>query len=78
MAEKMTDTDSLEEVLEAFKTLSSNKPYVVAENLTDVVKPDLIDYLKLNMPEKKVSAGPGEEPPKALDYDTWTRAAFAR
>jgi len=78
MAQKMTDTDSLEEVIKAFKTLSGNRPYVVAENLTDVVKPDLIDYLKTAMRKKEVTVS-GEEPPSnPLDYETLTKAAIAR
>jgi len=77
MADRMTDSDSQDEVLQAFKTLTGNKSYVIADNLTDVVKPDLVQYLTETMP--KATTESSDKPPSTpFNYDTWTADVFKR
>jgi len=79
MADRMTDNDTEEEVLGAFKMLTGGKEFVIAENLTDVVKPDLIQYLTETMPKKEVTPGAGEKvPANPKDFEKWTHDVFLR
>jgi len=82
MGQRMTDTDSQQEVLEGFKLLSNKKDYIVIDQFTDVVKPDIIEYLKETMPKKEKSTvviAPGDVAPvDPLDYQKWTVDVFLR
>jgi len=83
MGKRMTDTDSQQEVLEAFKLLSNKRDYIVIEQFTDVVKPDLIGYLKETMPPKDpktivLTPGDQQAPVDPLDYQKWTVDVFLR
>jgi len=82
MGQRMTDTDSQEEVLNAFKLLSGKRDYVVVDHFTDVVKSELIGYLSETMPKKEKSTivvAPGDIPPtNPFDYQKWTVDVFLR
>uniref|UniRef100_A0A4D5RA68 F-actin cross-linking protein n=1 Tax=Scolopendra viridis TaxID=118503 RepID=A0A4D5RA68_SCOVI len=72
MTRESTDTDTAEQVIESFRILAGDKPYITAEELRRELPPDQAEYCIQRMaPYKGLNAVPG-----ALDYMSFSTALY--
>ncbi|CAH1791427.1 unnamed protein product [Owenia fusiformis] len=72
MTRETTDTDTAEQVMQSFKILSGDQPYITAEILRRELPPDQAEYCIARMaPYKGPDAVPG-----ALDYSSFSTALY--
>ncbi|KAG7302025.1 hypothetical protein JYU34_013480 [Plutella xylostella] len=72
MTRESTDTDTAEQVIDSFRILAGDKPYITAEELRRELPPDQAEYCVVRMPPYR---GPGA-PPGALDYMAFSTALY--
>lgn len=72
MTRESTDTDTAEQVIDSFRILAGDKPYITAEELRRELPPDQAEYCIQRMaPFKGMNATPG-----ALDYMSFSTALY--
>lgn len=72
MTRESTDTDTAEQVIDSFRILASDKPYILPDELRRELPPDQAEYCIQRMPPYK---GPGAVP-GALDYMSFSTALY--
>ncbi|KAL4715713.1 hypothetical protein ACJJTC_006292 [Scirpophaga incertulas] len=72
MTRESTDTDTAEQVIDSFRILAGDKPYITAEELRRELPPDQAEYCVARMPPYR---GPGA-PPGARDYMAFSTALY--
>lgn len=72
MTRENTDTDTAEQVIDSFRILASDKPYILPDELRRELPPDQAEYCIQRMPPYK---GPGAAP-GALDYMSFSTALY--
>jgi actinin alpha len=72
MTRENTDTDTAEQVIDSFRILASDKPYILPDELRRELPPDQAEYCIQRMPPYK---GPGAGP-GALDYMSFSTALY--
>ncbi|CAG9583300.1 unnamed protein product [Danaus chrysippus] len=72
MTRESTDTDTAEQVIDSFRILAGDKPYITAEELRRELPPDQAEYCVARMPPYR---GPNA-PPHALDYMAFSTALY--
>ncbi|CAH0400229.1 unnamed protein product [Chilo suppressalis] len=72
MTRESTDTDTAEQVIDSFRILAGDKPYITADELRRELPPDQAEYCVARMPPYR---GPGA-PPHALDYMAFSTALY--
>ncbi|XP_068630664.1 alpha-actinin, sarcomeric isoform X2 [Battus philenor] len=72
MTRESTDTDTAEQVIDSFRILAGDKPYITAEELRRELPPDQAEYCVARMPPYR---GVGA-PPGALDYMAFSTALY--
>ncbi|XP_004928316.1 alpha-actinin, sarcomeric isoform X2 [Bombyx mori] len=72
MTRESTDTDTAEQVIDSFRILAGDKPYITAEELRRELPPDQAEYCVARMPPYR---GPGA-PPGSLDYMAFSTALY--
>ncbi|XP_049875025.1 alpha-actinin, sarcomeric isoform X2 [Pectinophora gossypiella] len=72
MTRESTDTDTAEQVIDSFRILAGDKPYITADELRRELPPDQAEYCVARMPPYR---GPGA-PPGALDYMAFSTALY--
>ncbi|XP_059607535.1 alpha-actinin, sarcomeric isoform X1 [Phlebotomus argentipes] len=72
MTRESTDTDTAEQVIDSFRILASDKPYILPDELRRELPPDQAEYCIQRMPAFK---GPGAAP-GALDYMSFSTALY--
>ncbi|XP_004208576.1 alpha-actinin [Hydra vulgaris] len=72
MTREMADTDSAEQVMESFRILAGDKPYITADELRRELPPQQADYCIARM---AAYTGPGSVP-GALDYKSFSTALY--
>ncbi|XP_050677413.1 alpha-actinin, sarcomeric isoform X2 [Leptidea sinapis] len=72
MTRESTDTDTAEQVIDSFRILAGDKPYITAEELRRELPPDQAEYCVSRMPPYR---GVGA-PPGALDYMSFSTALY--
>jgi actinin alpha len=70
MSQRAADSDTKEQILEAFKIVAGDKEFVTAEDLRKVLPNDKVDYLIKNIPLYKGNEG-------CYDYTAWAGGAFS-
>uniref|UniRef100_A0A8D8QCW6 Alpha-actinin, sarcomeric n=1 Tax=Cacopsylla melanoneura TaxID=428564 RepID=A0A8D8QCW6_9HEMI len=72
MTRESTDTDTAEQVIDSFRILAGDKPYILPDELRRELPPDQAEYCIQRMPPfKGVNAIPG-----ALDYQSFSTALY--
>ncbi|GAB6024874.1 hypothetical protein CHUAL_009988 [Chamberlinius hualienensis] len=72
MTRESTDTDTAEQVIDSFRILAGDKPYITAEELRRELPPDQAEYcIKRMAPLRGSNAVPG-----ALDYMSFSTALY--
>ncbi|XP_050427281.1 alpha-actinin, sarcomeric isoform X2 [Adelges cooleyi] len=72
MTRESTDTDTAEQVIDSFRILAGDKPYILSDELRRELPPDQAEYCIQRMaPYKGVNAIPG-----ALDYMSFSTALY--
>ncbi|XP_063828659.1 alpha-actinin, sarcomeric isoform X3 [Ostrinia nubilalis] len=72
MTRESTDTDTAEQVIDSFRILAGDKPYITADELRRELPPDQAEYCVARMPPYR---GPGA-PPGSLDYMAFSTALY--
>ncbi|CAH2041336.1 unnamed protein product, partial [Iphiclides podalirius] len=72
MTRESTDTDTAEQVIDSFRILAGDKPYITAEELRRELPPDQAEYCVARMPPYRGSGAP----PGALDYMAFSTALY--
>uniref|UniRef100_A0A6M2DCX7 Alpha-actinin, sarcomeric n=1 Tax=Xenopsylla cheopis TaxID=163159 RepID=A0A6M2DCX7_XENCH len=72
MTRESTDTDTAEQVIDSFRILASDKPYILPDELRRELPPDQAEYCIQRMPPYK---GPNGVP-GALDYMSFSTALY--
>lgn len=72
MTRESTDTDTAEQVIDSFRILAGDKPYITAEELRRELPPDQAEYCAQRMPPYRASGAP----PGALDYMAFSTALY--
>ncbi|CAO1411305.1 unnamed protein product [Diamesa serratosioi] len=72
MTRESTDTDTAEQVIDSFRILASDKPYILPDELRRELPPDQAEYCIQRMPPFK---GPNA-PAGALDYMSFSTALY--
>ncbi|XP_045773531.1 alpha-actinin, sarcomeric isoform X2 [Maniola jurtina] len=72
MTRESTDTDTAEQVIDSFRILAGDKPYITADELRRELPPDQAEYCVARMPPYR---GPNA-PPHALDYMAFSTALY--
>lgn len=72
MTRESTDTDTAEQVIDSFRILASDKPYILPDELRRELPPDQAEYCIQRMPPFK---GPNAIP-GALDYMSFSTALY--
>ncbi|KAH7641554.1 alpha-actinin [Dermatophagoides farinae] len=72
MTRESTDSDTAEQIIDSFRILASDKPYITAEDLRRELPPDQAEYCIQRMAPYK---GPGTIP-GALDYRSFSTALY--
>ncbi|XP_045499968.1 alpha-actinin, sarcomeric isoform X2 [Colias croceus] len=72
MTRESTDTDTAEQVIDSFRILAGDKPFITAEELRRELPPDQAEYCVSRMPPYRA---PGA-PPGALDYMAFSTALY--
>jgi len=70
MSKKAADSESRDQILEAFKTLAGDKEFVLEEDLRRALPAEKVNYLVQHMPLYKGQAG-------SYDYAAWATTCFA-
>lgn len=70
MTKKLSDSDSKEDVIAAFKDIADGRDFVTLSELAAVMPPDQLKFIEENAPRK-------EGQPDAIDFAKWTETAFA-
>jgi len=70
MSQRAADSDTKEQILEAFKIVAGDKDFVTAEDLRKVLPNEKVDYLIKNIPLYKGIEG-------SYDYSAWASSAFS-
>jgi actinin alpha len=71
MSKRAADSDTQEQILDAFKTVAGDKDFVTSSDLARVLPAEKVEYLKKNMPKYQ-----GQD--DAYDYKAWAQLAFSR
>jgi len=72
MTRESTDTDTAEQIIDSFRILASDKPFITADDLRRELPPDQAEYCILRMaPYKGPNAVAG-----ALDYMSFSTALY--
>jgi actinin alpha len=72
MTRESTDTDTAEQVIDSFRILAGDKPYILSDELRRELPPDQAEYCIQRMaPYKGINAVPG-----ALDYMSFSTALY--
>uniref|UniRef100_H2Y427 Uncharacterized protein n=1 Tax=Ciona savignyi TaxID=51511 RepID=H2Y427_CIOSA len=72
MTRESTDSDTAEQVVESFRILAGDKPYITADELRRELPPDQADYCISRMSRYSSS----DAPPDALDYASFSTALY--
>ncbi|XP_044743684.1 alpha-actinin, sarcomeric isoform X1 [Chrysoperla carnea] len=72
MTRESTDTDTAEQVIDSFRILAADKPYILPDELRRELPPDQAEYCIQRMPPYK---GPNAVP-GALDYMSFSTALY--
>ncbi|XP_058449806.1 alpha-actinin, sarcomeric isoform X2 [Malaya genurostris] len=72
MTRESTDTDTAEQVIDSFRILASDKPYILPDELRRELPPDQAEYCIQRMPPYKGS----NSIPGALDYMSFSTALY--
>uniref|UniRef100_A0A0A9Z5M8 Alpha-actinin, sarcomeric n=1 Tax=Lygus hesperus TaxID=30085 RepID=A0A0A9Z5M8_LYGHE len=72
MTRESTDTDTAEQVIDSFRILAADKPYILPDELRRELPPDQAEYCIKRMPPYK---GPNAVP-GALDYMSFSTALY--
>lgn len=72
MTKESSDTDTAEQIIESFRILAGDKPYIMPDELKRELPPDQADYCIQRMPPYK---GPGAVP-GALDYMSFSTSLY--
>uniref|UniRef100_A0A1B6D5Q4 Alpha-actinin, sarcomeric n=2 Tax=Clastoptera arizonana TaxID=38151 RepID=A0A1B6D5Q4_9HEMI len=72
MTRESTDTDTAEQVIDSFRILAGDKPYILPDELRRELPPDQAEYCIQRMPPYK---GPNSVP-GALDYMSFSTALY--
>ncbi|XP_045537069.1 alpha-actinin, sarcomeric isoform X2 [Papilio machaon] len=72
MTRESTDTDTAEQVIDSFRILAGDKPYITAEELRRELPPDQAEYCVARMPPYRAAGAP----PGALDYMAFSTALY--
>ncbi|XP_073946281.1 alpha actinin isoform X2 [Choristoneura fumiferana] len=72
MTRESTDTDTAEQVIDSFRILAGDKPYITADELRRELPPDQAEYCVARMPPYRA----GGAPPGALDYMAFSTALY--
>ncbi|RWS10034.1 Alpha-actinin: sarcomeric-like protein, partial [Dinothrombium tinctorium] len=72
MTRETTDTDTAEQIIDSFRILAGDKPYILADELRRELPPDQAEYCIQRMAPYK---GPGAVP-GALDYMSFSTALY--
>ncbi|CAB3247226.1 unnamed protein product [Arctia plantaginis] len=72
MTRESTDTDTAEQVIDSFRILAGDKPYITADELRRELPPDQAEYCVARMPPYRGSGAP----PGALDYMAFSTALY--
>ena len=70
MTKKLSDSDSKEDIIAAFKDIADGRDFVSLSELAAVLPPEQMQYIEKNAPRK-------EGQPDAVDFAKWTETAFA-
>jgi len=72
MTRETTDNDTAEQVIESFRVLAGDKPYILEEELKRELPPDQADYCI-----QRMSPFRGADVPQgALDYESFSTALY--
>lgn len=72
MTRETTDTDTAEQIIDSFRILAGDKPFILPDELRRELPPDQAEYCIQRMPPYK---GPGAVP-GALDYMSFSTALY--
>ncbi|XP_075976976.1 alpha actinin isoform X2 [Anticarsia gemmatalis] len=72
MTRESTDTDTAEQVIDSFRILAGDKPYITADELRRELPPDQAEYCVARMPPYRGSGAPAG----ALDYMAFSTALY--
>jgi len=72
MTTRAADTDSHEQILEAFKIVAADKDFITEADLRSVLPKEKADYLVKHLPRYEGNV------PGAFDYKAWAAGAFAK
>ncbi|XP_053608477.1 alpha-actinin, sarcomeric isoform X2 [Plodia interpunctella] len=72
MTRESTDTDTAEQVIDSFRILAGDKPYITAEELRRELPPDQAEYCVSRMPPYRAPGAPSA----ALDYMAFSTALY--
>ncbi|KAJ0176042.1 hypothetical protein K1T71_008216 [Dendrolimus kikuchii] len=72
MTRESTDTDTAEQVIDSFRILAGDKPYITADELRRELPPDQAEYCVARMPPYRGAGAP----PGALDYMAFSTALY--
>jgi len=70
MTKKLSDSDSKEDIIAAFKDIADGRDFVTLAELSSLMPPDQVKFIEENAPRK-------EGQPDAIDFAKWTETAFA-
>jgi len=70
MTKKLSDSDSKEDIIAAFKDIADGRDFVTIAELSSLLPPDQVKFIEQNAPRK-------EGQPDAIDFAKWTETAFA-
>jgi len=70
MTKKLSDSDSKEDIIAAFKDIAGDRDFVSLSELSSVLPPEQLKFIEDNAPRK-------EGQPDAIDFAKWTEMAFA-
>jgi len=70
MTKKLSDSDSKEDIIAAFKDIADGRDFVTLSELNSLLPPDQVKYISDNAPRK-------EGQPDAIDFAKWMETAFA-
>jgi actinin alpha len=72
MTRESTDSDTAEQVVESFRVLAGDKPYITADELRRELPPDQAEYCIARMTQYTAP----DAPPDALDYLSFSTALY--
>jgi len=74
MTRESTDSDTAEQVIDSFKVLAGDKPYILPDELRRELPPQEAEYCITRMPAWRGSGAPAE----ALDYHTFASSLYGQ